>query len=218
MSDFDLSIITPLYRARDFLADYLLRVQKVALHLKQAGLTLELVLVTADSTEWEVHIMGDLTRALDAAKTGSITEVEVAYTTPAAAWNAGITASAGRALAIWPIQHERTVEALIEGQRLINAGCDLVDFPYTLHWSRQWLGLFTTQHAQTQPPLYGSGAPDTSLSPFCMFSRAIYDTIGAFDTGENVPTLHEWGARPAARAARFQVGEALAGSVARERK
>lgn len=216
MNNFDLSIITPLYRARDFLADYLLRVQKIALHLKQAGLTLELVLVTADSTEWEVHIMGDLTRALDAAETGSITQVEVAYTTPAAAWNAGITASAGRALAIWPIQHDRTVEALIEGQQLIKAGYDLVDFPHTLHWSRQWLGLFTTQHEQTQPPQYGTEAPDTSLSPFCMFSRAIYDAIGPFDEGKNVPAMHEWGTRPAARAAQFQTGAALAGSVARE--
>ncbi|MBN1562415.1 MAG: hypothetical protein JXA10_01140, partial [Anaerolineae bacterium] len=138
----DVAIITSLYQAKAHLADYILRVQKVALQLKQAGVTLELVLVANDPSEWEQKILGDLARALETAQTAEVIRLDVPREPLYASWNRGIRNSSGRAIAIWNVDDDRTAAALIEGHRLISEGCAIVDFPFAGSRTTQ-IGPFT---------------------------------------------------------------------------
>ena len=209
----DVSVITSLYQAKAYLADYILRVQMVAFQLKQAGVTLELVLVANDPSDWEKKILDDLAKALETAKTAVVIRLDVPREPLYASWNRGIEASSGRALAIWNVDDSRTSAALIEGHRLISGGNAIVDFPFagsrTMH-----VGSFTFHPKREFPPQYDPAnfRRKARTSPFFMFSRAIYDVVGSFDPHFRIAGDFDWCARPAALAATFDRGEALSGT------
>ncbi len=209
----DVSIITSLYQAKAHLANYILRVQMVALQLKQAGVTLEMILVANDPSDWEKKILGDLVRALETAQTASVIRLDVPREPLYASWNRGILHSSGRALAIWNVDDDRTSAALIEGYRRIREGCAIVDFPF--EWSKTIrLGPLTFRPRQKFPPQYDPAnfRRKARTSPFFMFSRTVYDTVGPFDPHFRIAGDFDWCARPAARAASFCRGETLAGT------
>jgi hypothetical protein len=209
----DVSIITSLYQAKAHLADYILRVQMVALQLKQARVALELVLVANDPSEWEQKILSDLARALETTKTATVIRLDVPREPLYASWNRGIEASSGQALAIWNVDDERTSAALIEGHRLISAGGAIVDFPFA--GSRTiYVGPFTFHPRREFPPQYDpvNFRRKARTSPFFMFSRAVYDEVGPFDPHFRIAGDFDWCARPAALAAAYRKGEALSGT------
>jgi hypothetical protein len=209
----DVSVITSLYQAKAHLADYLLRVQMVALQLKQAGVALEVVLVANDPSEWEQKILGDLARALETALTAAVIRLDVPREPLYASWNRGIRHSSGRALAIWNVDDDRTAAALIEGHRLIREGCGIVDFPFagsrTVH-----IGPFTFHPKREFPAQYDPAnfRRKARTSPFFMFSRAIYEEVGPFDPHFRIAGDFDWCARPAALAATYCQGASLSGT------
>lgn len=206
----DISIITSLFRAESHLPAYCRRVLDVAAQVKAAGLTVEMVLVANDPSEYERQRLAHLAEDLDAAVTGTAIRLEVPRENLYASWNRGIAASSGGCLAIWNADDSRTAGALIEGHRLIAGGCDIVDFPFVLAWTTR----FRTQRQRSRPPQYDPAhfRRKARTSPFFMFSRAIYERVGPFDEHFRIAGDFDWCARPAARAAAYCRGETLSGT------
>ena len=198
----DLSLITSLYRSEAHLPHYMTRVRAVAAQVAGTGLVLQVVVVANDPTPAERAILDKFSAQLANAQ---VVRLEVPREPVYASWNRGIAASAGRCLAIWNVDDVRNAPALLEGVRRIEAGCDLVEFPFAVVQGRQ-----TTQHPpQYQPEALGR---KTRLGPFFVCSRELYNRAGPFDARFRISGDFEWCARPAVREARVCHGEAVAGS------
>lgn len=202
----DISIYTSIYRGEAHFPQYINAVLNVGRILHNEGIQLEIVLIANDATDAERAFIDDLTT--QSTSIFSITPLFVEREPLYTSWNRGIEAASGTALCPWNIDDIRTVEGLIDGYRLIQNGCDLVDFPYTfVHHDR-----FGTRTKQ-RPALY---KPErihrkTHLGTFFMFSRELYNQAGGFDTNFRIAGDFEWGARSALRQCNYCKSDVIAG-------
>lgn len=209
----DISLITSLYRAEAYWETYAQGVVEVARQLKEAGVSLEMVLVANDPSEQERASIHDLANTLQANQTASVITLEVPRETVYASWNRGVRAASARALGIWNVDDLRTAEGLIEGYRLIADDGEMVEFPFVIVQMQHWLGLFNIRKRFEHPPQYTPSAlgRKTRLGPFFMFSRALYDAAGPFDEHFRISGDFEWCARPRVRSSKLCLASAVGG-------
>jgi len=209
----DISLITSLYRAEAYWEIYARGVADVARQLREAHVSLEMVLVANDPSEQERVCLHDLADTLQTSQTGSAVTLEVPRETVYASWNRGVRAATAQALGIWNVDDLRTAEGLIEGYRLIADGCEMVEFPFVIVYMQRWPGIFNTRRRREHPPQYTPSAlgRKTRLGPFFMFSRALYDAAGPFDEHFCISGDFEWCARPRVRSSKLCIASAVGG-------
>lgn len=213
----DISLITSLYRADAHLPTYVGHVLDVAARLRaKAGLMLEIILVANDSTPAERELIARFANAAAVAGTPALEILHVERETLYASWNRGIRASSGLCLGFWNVDDLRTTEALIEGYRLIEQGCNLAYFPYTIVQPRRVLGLLSVNQRIRYPAL----AYDRELfrrsmrgASFFLFARELYQRVGPFDPNFRIAGDFEWCVR-ATDITDFCPGTQLAGTFA----
>jgi hypothetical protein len=210
----DISLITSLYRADAHLETYGQQVLAVAAQVHEAGLSLEVVIVANEASETERRLIEALAVQAEAAGTVRILPLHIPRETLYASWNRGVQASSGAIIGFWNVDDGRTSEALIEGQRLIAEGCELVDFPIDHRLKRHGFGLFSTWQRTRFPAMYD---PEVlgwrkRLGPFFLFSRDLYERAGSFDEDFRISGDFEWGERETTRTARFCAGSHVGGT------
>ncbi len=208
----DISLITSLFRAEEHLAAYSAALLAVGAQLRAAGLALEVVIVANDASPAERALIDRL--AEQAESQGAVHPVilHVPRESLYASWNRGVTAASSGCIGIWNVDDVRTADALIEGQRLIAGGCQVVDFPFTQRIRHRWMGMgWTTSRNYPAPYRPDIISPKAAFSPFFMFARTLYEQAGPFDEHFRIAGDFEWSARAAVRAARYCPGTHNAG-------
>jgi len=169
----DISLYTSLYRTEAHLDTYIERALRMVDVLSQAGLTLELVLIANDASDFERERIARLQ-----ASYAHVQVIYVARETLYASWNRGVRAARADVLAPWNVDDDYFPQALIEGYRRITAGCDVVYF------ARDVVRVKGSKRAvmhQDAPPYDPQAHRNKMLvGPFPMFSRRIYEQLGGF--------------------------------------
>ncbi|MBN1200760.1 MAG: hypothetical protein JXJ20_02775 [Anaerolineae bacterium] len=191
----DISLITSLYRAETHLEAYRRHVLDVAAQVQTAGLALELILVANEPTDGERLHIRQMQTALEADQVAVMHVIEVKRETVYASWNRGMRAASGACLGPWNVDDVRTADALIEGQRLIAGGCDLVYFPYHVIRHIRLLGrvpIRRRSRVRAQP--YNRDVFTRSMrgASFLLFARDLYQRVGPFDEHFRISGDFEW--------------------------
>lgn len=208
----DLSILTSLYRSEAFLPAFVDHVLRVGAEVQAAGLTLEIVLIPNDARPAE---RAQLER-LEQAATFPVRALHVPREGLYASWNRGMDAVQGTSVAVWNVDDIRASAALIEGCRLIEGGCLLVDFPFTLRITpSRKLGI-ASEIVRAMPPFWMDveGAMDFDRprpGNLFMFARSLFEQVGPFDVRFRVAGDFDWHIR-AARITHFCAGSTQAGT------
>jgi glycosyltransferase involved in cell wall biosynthesis len=207
----DISLITSLYRSEAFLKNYTRHVLDTAARLKQDhGLSLEIVIVANDATDAERSWIRELNAGAHMTGTPAIYPIYVERETVYASWNRGIQASSGRCIGLWNADDIRTAAALAEGYHLIEQGCGLMYFPFTVTRPSR-LGL----RQELRPALPFDHDTFTKAmrgGSFILFGRDIYDKVGPFDEHFKIGGDFEWSARAVDYDVQFCAGTHNAGT------
>lgn len=207
-----LSIITSLYRSEAFLADFVDHALRVGGEVQAAGRTLEVVFIANDATPAEREQIARLERTAGFPVQALYVPREGLY----ASWNRAMGVARGESIAVWNVDDVRTSAALIEGIRMIEDGCSLVDFPFMFR---------TTPSPKTRVKhevvreirafqFDVEGAMDFDRprpGNLFMFARSLYVQVGPFDERFRSAGDLEWHIR-AARMTTFCTGTAIAGT------
>jgi hypothetical protein len=179
----------------------------------QAGISFEVVLVINDATLFERQTISELSSTVNNSfqVRALFVEREPLY----ASWNRGVEASSGKCIGFWNVDDVRAAEAIIEGYQRILTGCRLIDFPYSLVQTKQFLrGIHREKAISYKPFPYdveGNNPLDRiRTGPFFMFARSLYDQVGPFDPRFKIVGDFEWNVR-AASITSFCRGQAYAG-------
>lgn len=207
-----ISLVTSLYRAADFLPLYMPRLLSVSTVLHGAGIQLEVVLVANDPSPAEQAVLDMLSaKATEAGL--RIIRLEVPRESVYASWNRGIEAASSPVLGFWNVDDLRYPDALIEGCKVITAQqAAIMDFPYLFSLSSTRFG--RAQHTERQMPAPftpGQIHPRTGTGPFFLFARSLYDATGPFDSDFRIAGDFEWCTRPTVQAAAMLTGQHSAG-------
>lgn len=187
-----ISLITSLYRSENYLPLYIQRVKSL---LAEATIPLEFVLVANDATREERALLETFPEAKIIH-----CEREPLY----ASWNRGIEASTGEIIAFWNVDDSRTLEGLIETQRLLSTEAELVDFALKMEGQKEKLN----------PPQYrpDSLSPKAGVSAFFSFRRSLYNKADAFFPHFRITGDFEWSKREIVRQARYIASPVVAGT------
>ena len=202
----DISIYTSVYRGEAHLPQYTQAVLNVGRTLKEAGVGLEIVIISNDATDTERQLIEQLvTQAQDIML---VTPLFVGRETLYASWNRGIKAASGDYFGSWNIDDIRTAEGLLDGLQRFRDGCDLVEFATAIvrHTS---MG----QRTQVRAPYYKPQMihRKARLSPFFMFSKSLYEHAGDFDPNFRIAGDFEWGSREIVRNSNVCHSDTVAG-------
>jgi hypothetical protein len=201
----DLSLITSVYRAVDFLPSFLADVTRVAAQVAAEGVTLELIFVVNDATDAE-------RQQIDAFRPPhlSIQRQYVPRESLYASWNRGVTAANGRMIGFWNVDDVRYADALIEA-----AGhpADVLYFPLIEDVRNVWYGIPDRRYERRyDPPAFDRDRfrAVPLAGTFFMFTPQIFAQVGPFDSRFRVMGDFDWWIR-AVEHTDFVRAEAVAG-------
>jgi glycosyltransferase involved in cell wall biosynthesis len=177
----DISLITSLYQSDQFIQSYSGHVLRVARDVRDFGLSLEIIIVANDASQYERQVIEQLESHTNIV---GIKSIYVDRETLYASWNRGIALATGTAIGFWNVDDIRTSDGIIAGYRHISEGHNLVLFAWIVHEIRSWFGLFTVIHKTPRPAesVTTQNAPESmKAGAFFMFTRPIFDIVGPFD-------------------------------------
>lgn len=169
----DISLYTSLYRTEAHLDTYITRARHMIDVLHKAGLTLELVLIANDATDFERERIAQLQAAH-----AHVQVIHVPRETLYASWNRGVRAARADVLAPWNVDDDYFPQALVEGYQHIKGGCEIVYFGCDI--VRLEDGKRSVIHQDASPFDPQAHRNKMLVGPFPMFTRRIYDQLGGF--------------------------------------
>ncbi len=186
---------------------------QVAREIKQAGLSLEILVVANDASEQERDLLDNFAKTADISRTATVCPLYVERETLYASWNRGVRASSGYCLGFWNIDDIRYADAIIEGYSLLQKGYNLVDFPIQGLQTVRRLGLFPAEKRQVRPVPFSPTqfTRKNGMGPFSLMTRELYEQVGPFDENFRIVGDLEWGGRAMAHV-NFHPGENLGGA------
>lgn len=200
----DVSLITSLYKTEKFLPQYIELATELAREVKAAGINLEFVIIPNDATDNERQLLTAFDKTLVAENIATLQIHYVGRETLYASWNRGLSFAGSDVFGFWNVDDKRTANGVIEGQRLLNNGADLVDFALTI----QKNGRMIKQSAQYYA---GSFAPKSGVGPFFMFHRRLLEKAGVFNPHFRITGDFEWCKREAVRQSNVETSDISAG-------
>ena len=108
----------------------------------------------------------------------------------------GFRASTGRCLGVWNVDDVRTAPALAEAYRLIEQGCGLIYFPFTIIDFSRVIGMKRTL-VKAPPFNYERFTKKMRSGSFIMFGREVYDRVGPFEENFKIAGDFDWCIRAA---------------------
>lgn len=178
----DISLITSLYRARQYLPRYVERASQASYELRSQGIELELLIVANDAEPQE-RVLLDAFAASEAGVQVLYVERETLY----ASWNRGIKAASGEVIGFWNADDARTSAGLVEGLRRLRGGCELVYFTFEIYQNGRKLRDFAPTPSEIEVHRRRMQA-----GPFFMFRRELYERVGPFDERFRIIGDWEW--------------------------
>ncbi len=184
----------------------------MAREIKQAGLSLEIVVVANDASAQERDLLENFAITADVAGTATVYPLYVERETLYASWNRGIRASSGDCFGPWNIDDIRYADAIIEGHSLMQKGYTLVDFSIQTIQTVRRLGLFPREKRRVRPVPFSPTefTRKNGIGPFSLLSRNLYEQVGPFDENFRIVGDLEWGGR-AMEHASFHPGKNIGG-------
>lgn len=208
----NISLITSLYRSERYLAQYVKRVLRVAREC--SDLTLQLILVANEATsherEWIVRLQHDALEFLNL----QIDPLFVARETLYASWNRGVRAALGECIGFWNVDDLWNSQALREALTATRAGAEVIYFPFFEMTHIKRLGsLIESRITFPSVPEFNrtNFTRGMMVGPFFMFTRRLYDRIGAFDEQFRIVGDFDWCVR-AAKVTDFYYAHTIGGA------
>jgi glycosyltransferase involved in cell wall biosynthesis len=181
----DVSLVTSLYRTEAHLPAFIRHAASVAEQVRQAGVSVEYIVVANDATENERALL----EAFEAS--GSPVKIlQVSRESLYASWNRGVQAATGKAIGFWNVDDIRTSEGVVEGYRRIEAGCRLVYFAHTVVRTSGSREFRRTYAAVPYDP--EAHRKVMKCGPFFMFTPSLYEQVGPFDERFRIVGDWEW--------------------------
>lgn len=183
-----ITIVTSLYQTEVHLPRYLRHARETAVQIREAGLSIEFILVANEASAEERRLLTDF-----AANDPDVRVLYVPLETLYASWNRGVRKARGEAIAFWNTDDSRTVEGLIRGHAHIQQGCELVYFAHKV--TRTGSDQGGTEHTR----IYDVIPYDADIhrrimkaGPFLMFTPQLYERVGPFDDRFKLVGDFEW--------------------------
>lgn len=207
-----IALISSLYRSEAHLPTFTAAVFGFAKRLNEHGIEAHYLPIVNDASPREREQINQLAREINRHYYGRMTPHYVPRETLYASWNRAISLSQAPFFAPWNADDFRADEAFIEGYEALQAGAELVDFPFTrvmlgarrVPWSRA---------RRVHAPCFFDSARFTrrnGLGTFFMARKSLIDRLGPFDANFRVAGDMEWAGRAIGRV-RFQPGRANGG-------
>ena len=190
----DVSIVVSMFRSERYLRQFERNVRRFARDIESTStLTVELVLVLNAPSTAELRAVGSL-RGVESHQV-RLKSVEVPQETLYASWNRGIHLAEGGVIGFWNTDDDRYAPAVVEAAEGMRRGASLMYFPHVVdHRWRKW-GTIPCRRRVLEPArefdrdLFRAVF---SISPFFMFSRALYETVGPFDEQFQIAGDFDW--------------------------
>ncbi len=207
-----LAVISSLYRSEAHLPAFTAAVYGFAKRLSERGIEAHYLPILNDASPREREQIDQLAQEINVRYLGRMTPQYVPRETLYASWNRALAQSSALCFAPWNADDIRSTEAAIEGYQALQAGAELVDFPYTRVMLSKRLGIFPRQQRIPAPCSFDSArfTRRSGLGPFFMARRSLYERLGPFDANFRVAGDTEWASRGLS-AVKFVPGRANGG-------
>ncbi len=131
-----------------------------------------------------------------------------------ATWNAGIEIASYPNITFWNVDDRRFVPAIIDGLKILNAGADVVYFPFKY---RRYVKIFNisilAKFKTFVPPEFNLKRfyIEMHCGPFFMATKEAFRKAGGFDISYKISGDFEWQARAALKGLIFKRSLVVAG-------
>lgn len=203
-----ISIITSLYKSDKYLAAFAKNLVAFSERLMASQIAFEVIVIANNPTAAELAFMKRFSGE-DWFRSVAVKR-EPLYAT----WNRGVELSRGDIIVFWNVDDIRRADAIIDGARLIDAGANLVNFPFRIKW---YLNIFNfsvpVKSKLITPPEYEKSEFTRSMhcGPFFMFRKSLYYLVGPFDEQFKIVGDFDWCIRAAKATDKFALSKKSAG-------
>ncbi len=193
-----IAIISSLYRCERHLPAFRAAVLSFAQEVSQRGISVHYLPIVNDASREERAQIDQLTREINSRQLGVMAAHYVPRETLYASWNRGLALAREAYFACWNADDLRSPAAFIEGYRALQAGANLVDFPFVRRRQSESFSLLPRRQREVEVPCLFN--PDRfsrgdGLGPFFLASRALYDQAGQFDPHFQIAGDTDWASR-----------------------
>lgn len=181
----DISLLVSFYRVQQHLPKWLRHAERVAHEVKQAGRSLEYVIVTNDAQPDEIALLETFAQTVPNVQVHHVGR-ESLY----ASWNRAAQHATGQIFGFWNADDQRTAQALIDGWRLAQGGARWVYFP--------WTNITTYGRWRVRQNVFPPIPPEPQrkrrffVGPFVMFTADFFREVGTFDPRFRITGDWEW--------------------------
>ena len=207
-----IAVISSLYRSEAHLPTFSAAVFGFAKRLKEQGIEAHYLPIVNDASQREREQIDQLAREINAHYYGRMTPHYVPRETLYASWNRAISLTQTLFFAPWNADDFRAEEAFIEGYEALQAGAELVDFPFTRVMLGRRRGIWARERRIHVPCPFDSArfTRRNGLGTFFMARKSLIDRLGPFDANFRVAGDMEWASRDLSMV-KFQPGRANGG-------
>ena len=191
------ALISSLYQSEPHLPTFAAAVFGFAKQVSAAGIEVHYLPIVNDASDREREAIDRLARAINGGYHGRMTPQFVARESLYASWNRGLALSQSAYFASWNADDLRSAAAFIAGCEALDAGADLVDFPFTRLSASRRFGILKRESRQWRDCLFQPGRfrRGNGLGPFYMARRSLAQRVGVFDENFRIAGDMEWASR-----------------------
>lgn len=207
-----ISIVTSLYHAEQYLPRFLKNLAKFQKELSRQNISFESLIIANEPT------VGEKVMLKEFGDSPWFKVVEVAREPLYASWNRGVEMATSSVIGFWNVDDERFSKAAIDGLSRLNAGADLIYFPFIYKRYVKVFGLkLLVKRVVVQPLIFQREEFIRSMhcGPFFMFKKNFYQKVGPFDEQFKIAGDFEWCVR-AAKIGNFSLSSEIGGIFVNE--
>ena len=196
-----------MYKSERYLSTYLESVSLFTKKLEKVGIVFEFVLISNDQNEKEKDILTPYLHY------PWIKLVNVPKETLYASWNRGVREAQFPTCTFWNVDDIRFPEAVVDGLSLVANGEEFVYFPFRYKRYIKVLGLkILVKSTIINPPSFDRNIFIKGMhsGPFFMFTKTLYEKVGAFNESFKIAGDFDWCVR-AAKITNFAFSKEIAG-------
>ncbi len=207
-----IALISSLYRWEAHAPAFTAALLSFAQRVSESGIAVQYLPIVNDASRRERDCIERLSAKINRRAIGRMRPQYVPRESLYASWNRALRLTDAHYFAPWNADDIRHAGAFIAGYRALEAGAELVDFPFTQRRRSRFFRLVPRERRRRLPCRFERGrfTRANGLSAFFMASAALYQRLGPFDANFQVAGDTEWASR-AFGTARFQAGAELGG-------